>query len=74
MERRAKYLGLDAPEKKELTGPDGKPITVSVDAAPTVAKARERMAAVFGSVTPGAAADAASTSEPGSEPNPSGSP
>ena len=29
MQRRAKYLGLDAPEKKELTGKDGGPIEMS---------------------------------------------
>lgn len=29
MQRRAKYLGLDAPEKKELTGKDGGPMQVA---------------------------------------------
>ena len=29
-EREAKYLGLDAPEKRELTGPDGGPIELAV--------------------------------------------
>ena len=28
MDRRAKLLGLDAPEKRELSGPDGKPLRV----------------------------------------------
>lgn len=32
-ERRAKLLGLDAPEKKEVTGPDGGPIPVSMTGA-----------------------------------------
>ena len=28
MDRRAKLLGLDAPSKRELTGPDGKPLQI----------------------------------------------
>lgn len=31
MERRARLMGLDAPERKELTGKDGKPIETKVE-------------------------------------------
>ncbi len=47
-ERRAKLIGLDAPEKRELTGADGGPLAVA-----TPQRAKEIMSGLFGEVVPG---------------------
>lgn len=45
MERRAKLLGLDAATKSELSGPDGKPLSVGVFAVPMASVERDEWAA-----------------------------
>lgn len=44
MERRSRFLGLDAPTKQEVSGPDGEPIRVE-DARAFLAEAIARVAA-----------------------------
>ena len=44
MDRRAKFLGLDAPTKQEVSGPDGEPVRVE-DARTFLAEAIARVAA-----------------------------
>lgn len=44
MDRRAKYLGLDAPSKSEITGKDGEPLAQSVFAIPQPAASVEEWA------------------------------
>lgn len=50
--RRAKLLGLDAPEKRELTGADGAPIQVEAKTEVTATQARQAMRQLFGNVGP----------------------
>jgi len=58
MDRRAKLLGLDAPQKTEITGPDGGPVQV------TPADARRALRELFRDVEPaGGGADVGSPRE-----------
>jgi hypothetical protein len=46
MERRSAYLGLDAPKKTELSGPEGRPIEVEQYVNLTVEQRNERILAI----------------------------
>lgn len=48
MERRSKLLGLDAPEKREITGSDGGPIAMEHDLAAQLRATVERIASEEG--------------------------
>ena len=43
LERRARYLGLDAPQRQSLEGPDGGPVTIDHDPRQTVLERLEKI-------------------------------
>lgn len=55
MERRAKYLGADAPAKSEITGKDGGPVEIEMKEA-AADEAKRKLAALLAAGNPGGVA------------------